>query len=150
MKIKSPEFGTVEVADDRIIEFPAGLPGFEQCHRFALVHEEGGEAEVFLLQSADDPEVAFSVTAPARLGVNLEFALSDDDMALLKLDKADRADDVAVVIIIRSQKAAEAGPAGAGLSANFMAPLVINTRARVGMQKVISRLGCEITLRQQD
>ncbi|HQZ01364.1 MAG TPA: flagellar assembly protein FliW [Thauera sp.] len=150
MRIKSSEFGAVEVADDRIIEFPAGLPGFEQCHRFALVHEEGREAEVFLLQSADDPEVAFSITAPGRLGVNLEFVLSDEDLALLKLDNADKVDDVAVVIIIRSQKAEEAGPVGAGLSANFMAPLVINTRARVGMQKVISRLGCEITLRQQD
>ena len=149
MKIKSPDFGTVEVADDRIIEFPAGLPGFEQCRRFALVHEEGREPEVFLLQSADDPEVAFSVTAPGRLGVNLEFDLTDDDLALLKLDSIGKADDVAVVIIIRSQKAEEAGPAGAGLSANFMAPLVINTRARLGMQKVISRLGCEITLRQQ-
>lgn len=150
MKIKSPEFGTVEVADDRIIEFPAGLPGFEQCQRFALVHEEGREAEVFLLQAVDDPEVAFSVTAPARLGVNLEFVLSDEDMALLQLDDAGKIDEVAVVIIIRSQKSEEAGPAGAGLSANFMAPLVINTRARLGMQKVISRLGCEITLRQQD
>ncbi len=149
MKIKSPDFGTVEVADDRIIEFPAGLPGFEQCRRFALVHEEGREPEVFLLQSADDPEVAFSVTAPGRLGVNLEFDLTDDDLALVKLDSIGKADDVAVVIIIRSQKAEEAGPAGAGLSANFMAPLVINTRARLGMQKVISRLGCEITLRQQ-
>ena len=149
MKIKSPDFGTVEVADDRIIEFPAGLPGFEQCRRFALVHEEGREPEVFLLQSADDPEVAFSVTAPGRLGVNLEFDLPDDDLALVKLDSIGKADDVAVVIIIRSQKAEEAGPAGAGLSANFMAPLVINTRARLGMQKVISRLGCEITLRQQ-
>ena len=71
-------------------------------------------------------------------------------MALLQLDDAGKIDEVAVVIIIRSQKSEEAGPAGAGLSANFMAPLVINTRARLGMQKVISRLGCEITLRQQD
>ncbi|ENO84294.1 flagellar assembly protein FliW [Thauera linaloolentis] len=146
MQVKSPEFGTVEVADDRVIEFPAGLPGFEQCRRFVLVHEEGREAEVFLLQSADDPDVAFSITAPIRLGVNLEFTLSDEDVALLQLDSID---DVAVAIIVRSQGADETGPAGAGLSANFMAPLVINTRARRGMQKVISRLGCEITLRQQ-
>ena len=147
MQIRSPEFGTVEVADDRIIEFPAGLPGFEQCRRFALVHEEGREAEVFLLQSVDEPEVAFSITAPMRLGVNLEFALSDEEVALLALEGADV---VAVAIIVRSQNAEEAGPASAGLSANFMAPLVFNTRARKGMQKVINRLGCEITLRQQD
>jgi flagellar assembly factor FliW len=111
-----------------------------------LVHEEGREPEVFLLQSVDDPDVAFSITAPGRLGVNLEFTLSDEEQALLAIENDD---DVAIAIIVRSQKQEEAGPASAGLSANFMAPLVINTRARRGMQKVISRLGCEITLRQQ-
>lgn len=146
MQIKSPDFGTVEVNEDRIIEFPAGLPGFENCKRFILVHEEGSEAEVFLLQSADDPEVAFSITAPDRFGINLEFELSDEETALLQLDKAD---EVAVAIIVRSQTETEAGPAGAGLNANFMAPVLINTRARRGMQKVISRFGCEVTLRQQ-
>ena len=84
MKIKSPEFGTVEVADDRIIEFPAGLPA-EQCQRFALVHEEGREAEVFLLQAVDDPEVAFGHCSVAWAS---EFVLSDEDMALLKLGEA--------------------------------------------------------------
>ena len=33
--------------------------------------------------------------------------------------------------------------------ANFVAPLVINVGERIGMQKVINRLGCEITLRAQ-
>lgn len=150
MKIKSPDFGTVEVADDRVIEFPAGLPGFEHCHRFVLVHEEGHEPEVFLLQSVDDPEAAFSITAPARLGVNLEFALNDEELDLLQLKGSDDTSDVAIAIIVRAQKAEEASPTAAGLCANFMAPLVINTRARRGLQKVISRLGCEITLRQQD
>ena len=29
MQIKSPMFGSAEIAEDKIIEFPMGLPGFE-------------------------------------------------------------------------------------------------------------------------
>ena len=34
MKIDSPRFGTLQVAPDRIIEFPCGIPGFEDLRRF--------------------------------------------------------------------------------------------------------------------
>ena len=146
MQIKSPMFGSAEVPEDKVIEFPLGLPGFEACRRFALVHEEGGEPEVFLLQSADDPEVAFSITLPARLGVNLEFPLSDEEVALLKLASPEQA---AVAVIVRKEDAEANGPASTGLRANFIAPLVINVVSRIGLQKVINRLGCEITLRAE-
>lgn len=146
MKITSSMFGSAEVADDKVIEFPAGLPGFEQCHRFALIHEEGSEAGVFLLQSVDDPEVAFSVTGPERLGINFEFPLSDAEVELLQLDAAE---DAMVAVIVRKEDASEGGPASTGLRANFMAPLVINAHARRGLQKVINRLGCEVLLRAQ-
>jgi flagellar assembly factor FliW len=33
------------------------------------------------------------------------------------------------------------------MRANFMAPLVINVEARRGLQKIINRLGCDVTLR---
>ena len=30
MQIKSPMFGSAEIAEDKIIEFPMGLPGFSE------------------------------------------------------------------------------------------------------------------------
>lgn len=146
MQIKSPMFGSAEVSEDKVIDFPMGLPGFEACRRFALVHEEGSDAEVLLLQSVDDPEVAFSLTLPERLGVNLEFTLSDEEVAMLELASPQQA---AVAVIVRKEDAEAGGPASTGLRANFVAPVVINVDARIGMQKVINKLGCEITLRAQ-
>lgn len=146
MQIKSPMFGSAEVPEDKVIDFPMGLPGFEACRRFALVHEEGSDAEVLLLQSVDDPEVAFSLTLPERLGVNLEFTLSDEEVAMLELASPQQA---AVAVIVRKEDAEAGGPASTGLRANFVAPVVINVDARIGMQKVINKLGCEITLRAQ-
>ena len=62
MKIESPRFGTLEVEPSRIIEFPKGLVGFENCRRFSLFHAEGGEPTYFILQSLDDPAIAFHMT----------------------------------------------------------------------------------------
>lgn len=145
MKIESPVFGPFEISEDKVIDFPAGLPGFESCRRFALVHEEGTAPSVVQLQSADDPSIVFSLTGPEALGVNYEFSLSDEEVALLQLE--DPADAFIAVIVRKNDS--DGSPADAGLRANFMAPLVINVVARRGLQKVIPRLGCDITLRAQ-
>lgn len=145
MRIESHALGTIEVADDKVIEFPEGLPGFESSKRFAMVHEEGASEAVFLLQSADDAAVTFSITSPENLGVNYEFSLTDAETEMLALASPE---DALVAIIVRKDDGAES-PASAGLRANFMAPLVINVNARRGLQKVISKLGCDVTLRAQ-
>jgi flagellar assembly factor FliW len=146
MKIDSAQFGSIDVAEDKLIEFPAGLPGFEHCKRFALVHEEGTD-RVALLHSADDPEVVFSLADPATFGVHYEFKLSDEEQTELGLSSPEQA---LVVVIVRKDEAAEGSPASAGLRANFMAPLVINVDARRGLQKVISKMECDIVMRAKD
>lgn len=145
MKIDSPVFGSLEVSDDRIIEFPAGLPGFEACHRFTLIHEEGAAPQVMQLQSVDQPEVVLSIAAPDTLGINYDFTLDDAEVDALKLTRPE--DAVVVVVIRRGAREDGTGPAEAGLRANFVAPLIINTASRIGLQKVFTRLGCDVTLR---
>lgn len=144
MHIESPVFGALDVSDENIIEFPAGLPGFDHCHRFTFV-AEGDAAKVLQMQSVDDPQVVFSVTDPAALGVNYEFVLSDAEVSALGLKAPE---DVTVAVIVRKRDGdADGSPADAGLKANFMAPLVINTAARKGLQKVMENVGCEVTLK---
>jgi flagellar assembly factor FliW len=85
MKISSPVVGEIEVSPERVITFPAGLPGFEAC-QFALLHAEGNDApKLFMLQSLDDADVGFTVTTPDILGLNYEFALSDAEVDDLQL-----------------------------------------------------------------
>lgn len=144
MKIESAVLGEVEVADDKVIEFPHGLSGFEGLHRFALVHDEDDKArELFLLLSADSPEVLFSVTDPSNVAVHYELRLTDDESAMIGLEDPSQA---AVLVILRRDEA-EGAPQSAGLRANFMAPLIINLDTRRGLQKVMSRVDCEVTLR---
>lgn len=144
MNIDSPVLGRIEVSDDKIIDFPAGLPGFEHLQRFALLHDEDDEArELFLLLAVDAPEVLFSVTDPANVAVHYELRLTDEESAEIGLDDPAQA---AVLVILRREDG-DGAPETACLRANFMAPLVVNLETRRGLQKIMSRVDCEVTLR---
>ncbi|MDR2637667.1 MAG: flagellar assembly protein FliW [Zoogloeaceae bacterium] len=141
MRFETFLFGSVDVNSEQIIEFPKGLLNFEKNRRFMLIHEtKPGEAPVsFTLQSLDDKDLAFQVIEPAALGFNYELELSDEESSLIKLGKPE---DIAILLVIFKQ---ESG-ATAGLGANLRAPLVINTQARVGLQKLIPRIHPNVTL----
>lgn len=143
MRIDSPHFGALEIDAAKVIEFPKGLPGFEHCRRFTLFHEDSAEPIVFTLQSLDEPDVALSIADPTRFGLHYELTLSDEDTSALRLGAPE---EVAVAVVLH--RAADAvTAASSSISANLMAPLVINTRERRGLQQVIARTGFDITLK---
>ncbi|MFC5301425.1 flagellar assembly protein FliW [Azospira restricta] len=130
MKIDIAKFGLkdVPVNPDSVFTFPQGLVGFEDARRFTLFHEEG-KPTVFWLQSLDDPQLAFSVVPPESIDVQYEMELSDEDAALI--DLKDPAEVVVVVVLYRQE--ADNGR----IAANTRSPLVLNTRSRLGMQKIL-------------
>ena len=147
MKIESPRFGSLEVNSDKLIEFPAGLPGFEECKQFTLLElGEEKSSGVGILQCVDRPEIAFSVAEPDQFGLHYEFALTAEEEQTLRVT---RIEDVAVFLILRRD---DAGASGTELpvKANLMAPLVINALERIGIQKIIGRVGCDVTLRADE
>lgn len=131
MKIESPRFGTLEVEPSKVIEFPRGLPGFEECRRFTLFHPEGEDPKYFILQSLDEPAVAFHLADPALFGFSYEISLSDEEIATIAL--TDPAQMAVAVILTKPE---DGGP----LSANLNAPLVLNLAARRGLQHVFAAL----------
>ena len=50
MDVRTTRFGTVTIAEDRVITFPKGLLGFSSCHKFCLL-EPADDACFFWLQS---------------------------------------------------------------------------------------------------
>jgi flagellar assembly factor FliW len=137
MEIQSPRFGTLQVEPSRIIEFPNGLAGFEDCKRYTLFHPEEDPPRYFILQSLDDPAVAFHIADPALYGFNFDVELSDEEIELLQLgDPAD-----AAVVVILSKGAEGEGP----LRANLNAPLVLNLASRRGLQHMFRRLNYTVS-----
>lgn len=141
MKIASPRFGEIEVEEDKLITFPQGLPGFETCQRFVLVHPDSEQPKLFYLQCADQAEVAFSISSPDQFGLHYQFTLTDAETALIGLTQPT---DAVVMVILRRDETpgGESGPVRAVLTA----PLIINLATRRAIQKVIAQLGCDITL----
>lgn len=139
MNIDTPTSASIEVAPERIIDFPAGLAGFESLHRYTLHHpatEEGKEPAYFVLQSVDDPEVAFTIADPSLFGFSYEIALSDQESAAIAL--ADPSDAAVVVILAKEN---------GKVRANLKAPLVINLKERRAIQHIFADLNYQVGAR---
>src|SRR5664279_4783203 len=92
---------TVEFDANSVLEFPAGLPGFEKCKRFKLFYEEG-KPNLLFMQSLDDAEVLFSLGDPALLNLSYEVMLSDEEQKLLASEPGDEL--LLVVIVYKDKK----------------------------------------------
>lgn len=126
MEVRTTRFGVVEVADDRLIEFPKGLLGFSARKRFCLL-QPNDDACFFWLQSVEDPALAFVVTDPSLFVPEYTVPIRAEQMESLRLD---RLEDAQVFVIVN--KVADA------LTGNLQGPLVVNTLARVGEQFVLA------------
>lgn len=139
MKVQTFLFGNVEVVPEHVISFPDGLVAFENNKQFMLIHEaDEGMPVSFTLQSLDDPAVAFQIIDPAALGFAYELELTDAENAKLG---SPRPEDLAVMQMLFKQD-----DTTHGISANIRAPIIINTAARIGIQKVIERPRPNITI----
>lgn len=124
MQINSTRFGPIEVDPSTIIEFPLPLAGFENSRRYKLLHEDNESPIVLWLQSLDEPDVSFNLIDPTRLGLNYEISLSDEESSLLQIGNP----DAVSVLLLVSKENNQLLPAP-------NAPILINTEARIGMQK---------------
>jgi flagellar assembly factor FliW len=118
------------------IEFPAGLIGLEEWHRFVLIKHPAGEA-LRLLQSLEDDRFSLIVVDPKQIDSEYELVLSEADLELLQLsnkpEKTESDETDAGVYCILS---VEEDPFN--VTANLLGPLVINWRASLGRQVILS------------
>lgn len=140
MKIDTYLFGSVEVSPEKVITFPNGLVGFEGSTRYMLAHESSdGQPTSFTLQSLDDPMLAFQIVDPISLGFHYELELSDAENSLLGTPSAE---DVLVMQVLFKSEEDEKKT----ISPSLRAPLLINTKERIGMQKIMERCVSNVTL----
>ncbi|MEW5943122.1 MAG: flagellar assembly protein FliW [Pseudomonadota bacterium] len=144
MKINAAGFGTQEINPETVLSFPRGLLGFENCTRFQLFHEEKDHPLVYWMQSLDEPEVAFSIVDPAEFGFNYELTLTDEEAALLQ---AENPADIGVLLLVYKPLEGQAAQTvqNGGIAANINGPIILNVRARRGLQKVLASPGRGVT-----
>lgn len=126
MEVATTRFGTVEIAEDRVITFPRGLLGFQQQRRYCLL-QPNDDSYFFWLQCVDEPGLAFVVADPAQFFPDFSVPIRPEQMEDLRLKSLD---DSQVFVIVNK--------VGSALTGNLQGPLVINTLDRIGEQMVLA------------
>lgn len=134
MLLETTRFGAIEVDEARVVCFQEGLPGFPEARRFALL-EHSPESPFHWLQSVDDGALAFVVMDPILLDEKYLEAIPREALAELGLEEAAKA---AVLVIVNIQRASRT------ITANLLAPIIINPQNKSGKQIILLGSGYQI------
>jgi flagellar assembly factor FliW len=127
---ETQRLGSITYDPESTIEFPRGLPGFDDRRAFVAVHVPGADPLVFL-QSLEDPGLCF-ITAPVQaIDPAYRLEVGEEDLALVGLPVSRRPaiGREALCLVVLSVR--ESGP-----TANLLGPLLINLRNRKAVQAV--------------
>lgn len=137
MKFDTTRFGQIEVKPEDIMIFPDGPLGFPDCTRFTFIDEERA-APFRMLQSLDNPALAFVVVDPLIARPDYHFDVTMDD---LKMIKADTTENLLVYSIVTMNRNIHE------VTVNLQGPLVINPKQKLGHQFVL--IETEYTTREK-
>ncbi len=129
MEIKTRIFGTVDVADDKLIKFEGGLVGFPELVDFALIHDLDDEKAqgIQWLQSVQEPQFAIPVIDPISVMEKYNPQIEDE---LLKPLGELNADNMLVLVTVTVPRDISQ------MSVNLRGPIIINTDTRKAAQVI--------------
>ena len=136
-------FGTVDIEDDKIIEFPMGIIGFENFKKFALIYdmEKEERSPISWLQSMDEPLLALPVVSP--LDILGEYnPIIEDELTKIIGDPADADLLILVSMTIPSDITK--------VTANLKAPFIINAKDGKAMQVIVENQDYDIRFNVYD
>ena len=122
-------FGKIDIEDDKIIEFPMGIIGFENLKKFALIYDSEKEkrSKISWLQSMEEPLMVLPVINP--IDITEEYTpIIEDELTKTIGDPADADILILVTMSIPSDITK--------MTANLKAPIIINTVNRQAIQVI--------------
>jgi flagellar assembly factor FliW len=125
--INTARFGEIDIAEEKILNFEGGLPGFDSCYRFTIISSE--ETDPFLwLQSLEEPDVALAVINPFRLIPDYSPVVNETDLNLIG-NPADE-DILALTVAVIPVKYEN-------MTTNLISPILINLRSNQARQIIM-------------
>jgi flagellar assembly factor FliW len=129
MIVETSRFGSVEVDDDKIIHFEDGLPGFENLTKYILLSPP--ELNPFhILQSIEDKDIALTIADPFLFKKDYAPLIKEKVFADLKIEDSTHAALFTTMVIPEDYRK---------MTANLMAPIVINPNKRLGKQVILDQ-----------
>jgi flagellar assembly factor FliW len=124
----SNRLGSIEVAETAILQFPAGLPGFEPCTRMALI-EPPSSTPIVYLQSLDFPGISFLAVPVPAIAPDYQLEMTPEDLKCIGLAHSRFLEDILCLAILAPAE-------GGRFTANLLAPVVIHRKTSQGVQSV--------------
>jgi flagellar assembly factor FliW len=130
MKYETARFGSIDVQAEDVLLFPEALYGFDREKEFVLLPLDPNiDSPMEWLQSLGTPELAFIVTDPFLFVPQYKMVLNDDEKHQLKVESTE---SMVIRVIVTIPKV------HAKMTANLVAPLVINQKNRLAKQIVLT------------
>lgn len=128
MLLETHQFGTVEIAEEEIIQIPKGLLGFEDFERYVIVNNP--DCYPFhWLQSVDTPELSFVIVSPVIFFPAYRVEVHSKEVADIGVTDPH---DVEIHVIVTIPPQLER------MTANLQGPILINTRNKMAKQLVLT------------
>jgi flagellar assembly factor FliW len=125
---------TAEATAVPVIDFVAPMPGFPEDRHFVLVRvDESGL--LYALTSMESPGLRFLVVPPAPFFP--EYAPEIDDDTLAALSVTDPSNLLVLLVVT-------AGDQPSDVTANLMAPIVVDQSTRRAVQLILTRSGLPV------
>lgn len=127
MKIETRDFGTMEVGEEQIFEFPNGIYAFEDARRFALIELEKGQFPAWL-QCIDSIKPCFIVFDPWLVCKDYEITLNSGEKAMLEVNDKTNLQVLCIARVPEDFKET---------TVNLKSPIVINMDTKKAMQIIL-------------
>jgi len=127
MVLATKHFGEIEVDEKGIVDFPEGLPGFEDVKKFILLGSSE-DSPFRWLQSVDRPELAFVVVNPFLIKKDYDIYIPDNVLGHLGIKNTEDMQVYSIVVVPEDISK---------MSMNLKAPGIINVKEKMGAQVVL-------------
>lgn len=132
MKYDTARFGPIELNPEEILNFPVGLYGFEKENAFAcLPFAPNVESPMEWLQSLKTPQLAFVITDPFLYVPDYSVKLTEVEKTEIGFEPGHTLETRVIVTIPGNYL---------DMTANLVAPLVINLTAGLARQFVLTSM----------
>jgi len=129
MNIKTRDFGEVQIDESTILNFPAGIIGFEDTKRYTLLSPLGDDKFPMWLQAVDNPDLCFVVYDPMEIYHDYKFEISDEEQEQLNINENVPYRCLDVAIVPEDYRKT---------TINLRCPIVINLRDNIAAQIILT------------
>ena len=126
MKTIETRFGTIEYDAENLLNFPAGLIGLPNLHKF-IVMPNKKQGPLFWIQSVDDPDMAFVLTDPTDFFLDYVVEPEPSDRQTLRIAEDENCYILSIVTVPQDQK----------ITLNLAAPIIFAPSSNRAIQIIL-------------